>query len=393
MTKAVLLIFSILIASVHGSCSGGSGSDKPGAPPPSFPSIRLEAMTGGFTQPTHITHAGDGSGRVFVVERAGIIRVIRNNAMLPEPFLDITDKVIASGSEQGLLSAAFPPGYADKGYFYVNYTARPDGNTAVSRYRLTDDADRADPLSEEMILTVAQPFANHNGGQIAFGPDGFLYIGMGDGGSGGDPRNNAQNPASLLGKILRIDTESAQSGGYAVPASNPFFGNNGYRAEIWALGLRNPWRFSFDRTSGDLYIADVGQNAREEVNFQNRSGTGGENYGWNIMEGSLCFRESGCSSEGLVLPVAEYDQSLGDCSVTGGFVYRGSEFSQIQGLYFYGDYCSGRIRAMRRSGTSFISDVLLDTSLRISTFGEDEAGNLYVVDYSGGGIHKLAAAD
>ena len=393
MKKALFLVCSMLVLSAYASCSGGGeGSDTPDAAQPPFPVIGVEAVTSGFTQPTHIAHAADNSGRIFVAEQAGKIRIIRNNSVLPAPFLDLTEKVTASGSEQGLFSVAFPPGYAEKGYFYVNYTSKPDGSTIIARYRLTDHVDMADPLSEEIIITIAQPFANHNGGQIAFGPDGFLYIGMGDGGSGGDPLNNAQNPASLLGKMLRVDTESG-SGGYAVPPSNPFAGNSGYRGEIWSLGLRNPWRFSFDQASGDLYIADVGQNAREEINFQGGSGSGGENYGWNIMEGSRCFRDPECSSEGLILPVAEYDHSAGDCSVTGGFVYRGDEFPQIRGTFFLGDYCSGRIRALRRSGSSFEMESLLETNLRISTFGEDQAGNLYVADYSEGVIYKLIAVE
>lgn len=269
----------------------------------SWPQIVLVRHGEGVQLPVHIAHAGDGSGRMFVVEQGGRVQLLQAGAPLSPPFLDIASRVSCCG-ERGLLSVAFPPAFTSKGYFYVNYT-NTVGDTVIARYRLGTSPHLADPGSEEIILTVRQPFANHNGGQLAFGPDGFLYIGMGDGGSGGDPQNNAQNPASLLGKLLRIDVESGGAP-YTVPVSNPFINTSSVRPEIWALGLRNPWRFAFDRQTGDLYIGDVGQNAYEEVNFQPATSTGGENYGWNLMEGAHCFRSETCNQAGLTLPVAEY---------------------------------------------------------------------------------------
>ncbi len=351
-----------------------------------WPELVLTPYLSGLENPVQLTHAGDGSGRVFVVEQAGRIRIARDGVLLPTPFLDISDRLACCG-ERGLLSVAFPRDYATKGRFYVDYTDRT-GTTIVARYHLGQDLDTADPASEEVVLTVAQPFANHNGGQLAFGPlDGYLYIGMGDGGSGGDPQNHGQNPASLLGKMLRIDVEAGLQP-YGVPPTNPFAQTPGYRAEIWALGLRNPWRFSFDREKGDLYIGDVGQEQYEEIDLQPASSSGGENYGWRIMEGGHCYRSQDCDQTGLVLPVAEYDHSRG-CSVTGGVVYRGGTYPRMQGIYLYGDYCSGRIWGLRQRGGQWQSLELLDTAHRINSFGEDEVGNAYVVDY-GGNIYLLA---
>jgi glucose/arabinose dehydrogenase len=343
-------------------------------------------VAGGFSQPVHVTHAGDGSGRIFVVEQAGRIRVLDNGAVLPSPFLDITAKLVCCG-EQGLLSVAFPPGFAAKGYFYVNYTRTPDGATVVARYSVSSgDANVADPVSEEVILAIPQPFANHNGGQLAFGPDGYLYIGMGDGGSGGDPFLLAQNPDNVLGKLLRIDVESGAAP-YGIPPTNPFLGMAGYRPEIWALGLRNPWRFSFDRGTGDLYIGDVGQGNFEEIDFQPAGDPGGRNYGWNIMEGDSCYPVGtvGCNRTGLALPVFVYDHALG-CSVTGGHVYRGSAFPPLQGVYLFGDYCSGRIWGIRKNGAGWDNALLATTTLPISTFGVDESGNVYVVNHASGDL-------
>jgi len=359
--------------------------------PPSL-QISLTLQSGGLNSPVHITHAGDGSGRLFVVEQPGRIRIIENGVLLPTPFLDIANKVLFGG-EQGLLSVAFPPLYAAKGYFYVNYTRIPDGATVVARYFIGPDINIANPDSEQVVLTVVQPFANHNGGQLAFGPDGSLYIGMGDGGSGGDPNNFAQNlndlPGNqkLLGKLLRIDVESGIIP-YAIPLSNPVLNN--IRSEIWALGLRNPWRFSFDRLTGDLYVGDVGQNSFEEIDFQPAASTGGENYGWRIMEGLHCFNPPVCVSTGLTLPVAEYDHgSTQSCSVTGGMVYRGLDFQLMQGIYFYGDFCSGRIWGLKFDGAAWQSNLLLAAPINITTFGEDEAGEIYVVDYSFGRLYRI----
>lgn len=397
----------LLIVALVGYGRSGRPAIASGRPAFTWPSITLALTATDFTQPVHVTHAGDGSGRLFVVERAGIIRIVRNGTLEPTPFLSITSRVRSTSGEQGLFSVAFPPNYATKKYFYVHYTDL-NGDTVVSRFRLTNNPDVADPSSEEVILTVDQPYDNHNGGQLAFGPDGYLYIGLGDGGGSGDPLGNAQNPATLLGKILRIDVEPApfvsptftvthqlylpfvSRGGptlpYRIPPTNPFTRTPGYRGEIWALGLRNPWRFSFDRATGDLYIGDVGQNAYEEIDFQPASSPGGENYGWNIMEGTHCYIPS-CNTTGLVLPVAEYGHSQG-CSVTGGVVYRGPD-SGLQSIYFYGDYCSGRIWGLVRQGGTWLSQELLDTNLNITSFGEDEAGNIYVTDYWNGRIYKI----
>ena len=382
--------------------TGATGSPKSipatltvGSPPAALPQISLSPLAGGFVLPVHVTHAGDGSGRIFVVEQAGRIRILDNGVVLPVPFLDLASLAsprLVSGGEQGLLSVAFPPGFTTKHYFYVNYTRIQDGATVVARYRVSiGDNNVADPASEEIILTVSQPFANHNGGQLAFGPDGYLYIGMGDGGSGGDPQNNGQSPGTLLGKLLRIDVESGAQP-YRVPPDNPFLLSAGYLPEIWALGLRNPWRFSFDRGTGDLYIGDVGQGNVEEIDFQ-PAGEGGQNYGWNIMEGDSCYPPGtvGCNRAGLAPPVFVYDHSHG-CSVTGGHVYRGSAFPSLQGVYFFGDLCSGRIWGIRKNGAAWDNALLAEnTALTITTFGEDESGNVYVVNYANGELLRIVS--
>ena len=325
--------------------------------PLSWPTISLNPVVGGLTQPTSITHAGDNSARIFITEQPGRIRIIKNDALQTTPFLDITGR-IGSGGERGLLSVAFPPGYGSlKNHFYVFYT-NPVGTLVIARYRPTTNPDAADPSSEEIILTIDHPtFGNHNGGQLQFGPDGYLYIGTGDGGGGGDPFGNAQNPAVLLGKLLRIDVESAITPStYSIPATNPYVGTPGYRGEIWALGLRNPWRFSFDRETGDLYLGDVGQDLWEEVNFQPANSGGGENYGWNILEGLHCFDPAvGCIMPlRYSPPVAEYVHSS-DCSITGGYVYRGPGNPAMQGIYFYGDICSGKIRGLQNFNGNWFS--------------------------------------
>jgi glucose/arabinose dehydrogenase len=353
--------------------------------PAGWPQLVPELRVTGLDLPVHATHAGDGSGRLFVVEQRGRIRLVTNGTLQPAPFLDITARVGCCG-ERGLLSVAFPPGYAIKGYFYVNYTDR-DGTTVVARYRVSADPDLADPGSEQVVLTVAQPFSNHNGGQLAFGPDGYLYVGMGDGGSGGDPQDNGQRANTLLGKLLRLDVEGGTQP-YAIPPDNPFRSVAGWRGEIWAYGLRNPWRFSFDRSTGDLWIGDVGQNRFEEVDFQPAGSTGGQNYGWRLMEGAHCYDPDPCTTTGLTLPVAEYGRVDG-CSVTGGHVYRGSRYPRMQGVYLYGDYCTGRIWGLRRVGQGFESALLLDTPFTITTFGEGEDGTVYVTDYSRGELHAL----
>jgi len=354
-----------------------------------WPELVLTPVVSGLQSPVHINHAGDGSGRLFVVEQPGRIRIIQGGALLSTPFLDISNRVSCCG-ERGLLSVAFPPDYASKGYFYVNYTQQA-GDTVVARYAVSANPNVANASSEEVVLTVDQPYANHNGGQLAFGPaDGYLYIGMGDGGSAGDPQNRAQNPGELLGKLLHVDVESGTRP-YAIPATNPYTQTVGYRGEIWALGLRNPWRFSFDRQTMDLYIGDVGQNAWEEIDFQPANSHGGENYGWRIMEGNHCYNSANCNQNGLVLPIAEYDHTQG-CSVTGGMVYRGQTYARMQGVYFYGDYCSGNIWGLRGEGSTWQSTLLLDTAYSITTFGEDESGNLYLADYVAGNIYLIGDA-
>ncbi len=359
-----------------------------------FPGIRFIPVAGGFTAPVHLANAGDGSGRLFVVERGGTVRIINGSSALSVPFLDISAKVL-SGGERGLLNITFPPEFGIKQYFYVNYTRAPDGATVIARYRVTADQNIADPASEEVLLVVIQPFANHNGGMMAFSPvDGYLYIGMGDGGSGGDPNNFAQNvnplPGNqhLLGKLLRIDVESGVVP-YAIPPTNPLF--NGVRSEIWAKGLRNPWKFSFDSWTGALYIADVGQNTQEEINFRPATSTGEENYGWRILEGSLCFNPAaGCvPPPQYVPPVTEYSHASG-CAVTGGYVYRGTEFLALNRTYLFGDYCSGIVWGLQRGGTSFKRQQLAETSFAISTFGEGEDGSIFVADLAPGNVFKIA---
>ena len=348
-----------------------------------WPQIKI---TAGLSLPILITHAGDGSGRIFVVEQQGRIRIVKNGVIVNRPFLDVSHRVSCCW-ERGFLSVVFPPDYATKQHFYVNYTDTA-GNTVVARYRVTDDADLADPSSEEILLAIEQPAPIHNGGHMAFGPnDGYLYIGTGDGGLVADAENRGQDPGSLLGKILRIDVESGVAP-YAIPPSNPYAEAEGYRAEIWALGLRNPWGFTFDRQTGDLYIADVGEGAREEINFQPASSAGGENYGWSIMEGTNCLDSKSCNSEGLVHPVAEYDHGQG-CAIVGGPIYRGLSYVRMQGIYFYADFCSGRIWGLRRNGDVWENVLLMDIPFLISGIGEDESGNIYVTDYNRGSIWMI----
>lgn len=352
-----------------------------------WPSLTFTAVVTGLSQPTHINDAKDGSGRLFITEQIGRIRIVHQGMLVKEPFLDISSRVSCCG-EQGLLSVAFPSNYAEHGHFYVNYT-NSSGDTTVSRFRLNPKTNNADAASEEILLTIKQPFANHNGGQLAFGPDNMLYIGMGDGGSAGDPFKHGQNPNSLLGKILRIDV-AANNGAYKIPPNNPFVNLPNWRGEIWAYGLRNPWRFSFDRQTGDLFIADVGQNNYEELDFQAAASQGGENYGWNITEGKHCFATATCDLTKLTLPIFEYDHQLG-CSITGGFVYRGSDHANLQGIYLFGDACSGRVWGLRQTATGWENQQLTQTNYFISTFGEDEAGQVYVADHRSGTLYRIGS--
>ena len=376
----------------------------------------LKKVVAGLNLPVQVTHAGDGSGRIFVVEQGGRIRIVRNGVVEETPFLDISKHVSCCG-ERGLLNVAFPPDYSAKHYFYVSYTNKA-GDTVISRFATTSDSDRADPESEEVVLTIDQPYDTHNGGRLAFGlNDGFLYMGSGDGGgpSFNDPDNRGQDPSTLLGKMLRIDVESGVKP-YAIPASNPFVQVEGYRDEIWALGLRNPWGFAFDKETGDLYIPDVGAFTREEVNHQPAGSRGGENYGWRIGEGSICFKQWGCragepchvepwicSVTGLTSPVAEYEHLHG-CAIVGGVVYRGIRHPFLQGVFIYADFCSGRIWGLNRpegeafpsprtstedSQDGWQSTLLLKVSVPVSSIGEDEEGNVYVVGYQDGVISMI----
>jgi uncharacterized protein (TIGR03437 family) len=351
-------------------------------------SLDFERVAGGIPSPVAITHAGDGSGRLFVIQQSGRIRIVQGSQLLPAPFLDISHRVSCCG-EQGLLSAAFHPHFETNGFFFVNYT-NTAGNTVVSRFSVSANPNSSDPASEVILLTVQQPFSNHNGGQLQFGPDGFLYIATGDGGSGGDPGNRAQNLGTLLGKILRIDVNSGNP--YSVPPGNPFVNTPSARPEIWAYGLRNPWRFSFDRQTGDMFIGDVGQNAVEEINFQPASSGGGENYGWRRMEGRQCFDPpTGCQDPSFTAPILQYTHTGGNCSVTGGYRYRGRQFPQLWGIYFYGDYCSGRLYAANDDSGAWRAENPRSTGFLISTFGEDEAGELYVANYSAGVVYRVVS--
>ncbi len=344
----------------------------------------LQPVASGLNRPLGLVTAGDS--RLFIAQQFGQILIYDGTGVLPTPFLDIHSLVspgISGESERGFLGVAFDPRYASNGFFFVYYTDT-SGNITIARYRVSAmDRDRADPNSAAIVLTIAHPqFANHNGGQLQFGPDGYLYLGTGDGGSRGDPNNNAQNLGSLLGKLLRIDVSSLP---YGIPPSNPFVNRAGARGEIWAYGLRNPWRFSFDRSSGDLWIADVGQDLWEEVDFQPATSIGGENYGWRSMEGTHCFNPpTNCQDPSFVMPIIEYGHTGGACSITGGYRYHGARYPRMHDIYFYGDYCSGTIwGATQRSDGSWSTRVLLSTRLAISSFGEDANGELYVIDLRG----------
>ena len=330
--------------------------------------------------PIGIFNAGDGSQRLFIIEQKGLIRILKDGQLALQPFLDIQERIESGGFEQGLLGLAFHPRYVENGLFYVNYTDL-GGDTVIARFQVSAESpDLADPASELILLQVKQPYENHNGGGMAFGPDGFLYLGLGDGGSAGDPQGNAQNLTNLLGKLLRIDVDGAEP--YVIPSDNPF-AQQGGMPEIWAYGLRNPWRFSFDRLTGDLYIGDVGQSAWEEINFLPAGDRGGVNFGWDFMEGNHAYEGTAPASLPLTGPVAEYSHDLG-CSVTGGVVYRGSALPAWYGIYLFSDFCSGNIWGLYRDAAGAWQQALLYMSLgRITSFGEDEAGEVYAADHNG----------
>ncbi|MGH2417337.1 MAG: PQQ-dependent sugar dehydrogenase [Candidatus Limnocylindria bacterium] len=412
----------LVLVLVLGACAGPSPSGTLGAsiepgpssavPPTSSPParavstipplqsgpdrLRVELVTAGLVEPIGITNAGDGSGRLYVNERGGRIMVIEADGSLrAEPFVDLSGRLVAGG-ERGLLGLAFHPDFERNGRLFVHYSRAGDGATVVSELQASADRATADP-SERVLLTHAQPFANHNGGQMAFGPDGYLYLGLGDGGSGGDPFGNAQNPKVLLGKILRFDVDGppAANRAYALPPDNPYGSEGtapgGGLPEVWSIGLRNPWRFSFDLRLGDLYIGDVGQGGWEEIDRQPADSTGGENYGWNVMEGRHCF-QADCDQTGYVKPIAEYPTASG-CAVTGGYVYRGAAQPELQGVYVFADYCSGIVYTLQVDEGTITPKPVLESGLRVSSFGEDEEGELYLADLVGGGIHRVLVDD
>ena len=370
-----------------------SAPSAPSAPDLSAVAVNLEPLVENLEQPLFVTHAGDGSGRLLIVEKVGRIRIVEDGKLLDTPFLDISAKVSLS-SEQGLLGLAFTPDYPNSGTFYVNYTNKI-GDTVIARFAVSSgDPNQADPASELPILQLDQPAPNHNGGMLAFGPDGYLWIGMGDGGAANDRFGNGQNPQTLLAKLLRINVNSDPDEPYTIPPDNPWvtadWNGQDVRNEIWAVGLRNPWRWSFDRQTHDLWIADVGQNMIEEINVvPNAPATGGLNFGWPIMEGKSCFQTENCDQTGLTLPVTDYRHE-GNCSVTGGYVYRGGAHPAWNGVYFYGDYCSGRIWALAPDGSGGWTTLqLAQFPIALSSFGEDEAGELYVTDLYGGTVYRM----
>ncbi len=382
------LLFAVAFA--VSACGGGGRSSSSAARQAEGMSFLLErvfpALT--FSQPVAMLQAPADESRWFVVEKAGRVLIFDNDDVVQTAsvFVGLGDRVEAGPSEAGFLGMAFHPEFSDNGEVFLSYTAPgPAGAvpliSKVSRFLVTDSGDQLDPTSEEILLSVDQPFTNHNGGNIAFGPDGFLYIGLGDGGSGGDPQGNGQNTQTLLGAMLRIDVDTGSP--YSIPADNPFVLGGG-RPEIFAWGLRNPWRWSFDRLTGELWVGDVGQNQLEEVNRIVAEG----NYGWNRFEGTLCF-SGACDPAGLIPPVAEYSHGEG-CSITGGFVYRGTDIPELEGTYLYGDFCTGTLWGLDSHTDGTLAPRLLtETALRISSFVEGNDGELFVLDYTGGTVHRL----
>jgi glucose/arabinose dehydrogenase len=390
---AVLLLAALVLCCFDFKTSlvPRAGAQGPGPLPSPTPQLALASPVSGFSQPLGIVNAGDGSNRLFVVEKTGAIRIVKNGAVVGTPFLDIHTRITTDG-ERGLLGLAFPPGFATKNHFYIYYTDT-SGSIVIARYRVSaGSADVADPNSEQIVITIPHPTNNnHNGGDLAFSPqagqEGFLYAGTGDGGAGNDPPNNSQNPNQLLGKILRLDVETGNPTTYTIPADNPFATSTTFRHEIWAYGVRNPWRFTFDRQTHDLYIADVGQGAVEEVDFQPAADAGGENYGWRVWEGTSCtgLGPAACTTGGYTFPVIQYTHVAGRCSITGGYVYRGAALPEAAGQYFYSDYCSGFLASM--SGTAATGFTTHKWSVpnvgNVFSFGEDSAGELYVLSANG----------
>jgi glucose/arabinose dehydrogenase len=383
LARIVLFVLALLMGLLPGA-----------GPSAAQPTIALQPVATGLSSPVSIAHAGDGSGRLFIVQQGGRILIHDGTQILATPFLDISSRITAFGGsgESGLLGLAFHPSYASNGYFYVHYTDTI-GNVVIARYGVSGNPNVANFDPELILKTITHDQGdNHNGGQLQFGPDGYLYAAVGDGGSQGDPENDAQLLDNLLGKLLRLDVDAPLAN--YIPGTNPFVGTPGALGEIWARGLRNPWRFGFDRQTGDLFIGDVGQSTREEIDFQLASSTGGENYGWHRMEGTLCYEppegDPGCDHNppGMTLPILELAASDGNCSIIGGYRYRGVQFPALQGWYLYGDYCAGQIYGATPN-PAWTAVPLLSTGFSITTFGEDQAGELYVADYGAGAIHRI----
>jgi glucose/arabinose dehydrogenase len=383
MMCKLLVRYTLLSGALLLAGCGGSSSTPPAQ-------IQLQPLVSGLNAPLGLEQPGDGSGRLFAIQQGGLMRIIQNGAVLAQPFLDISSKVFV-GDETGLLGLTFHPGFTQNGKFYVNYVRSNAGQlqSVIAEYRLSAaNANVADPASERILLTVNQTgnFQNHKAGQLGFGADGFLYFGLGDGGSAGDPFNNGQNTQTLLGKMMRIDVNNLAPGlQYAIPADNPFVAGGGL-PEIYAVGFRNPWRFSFDRPTGRQFVADVGQDNFEEIDIVQK----GLNYGWSIMEGMHCFKPAtGCNTAGLTMPIAEYSHSEGD-AVIGGFVYRGTQLTGLQGAYIFGDLSSGKIwKLVESSPNNWTRTLLAQTGLTISSFGQDQSGELYVVDIGNGRVLKI----
>jgi glucose/arabinose dehydrogenase len=374
---------SLNLAVGASACSSQSGPTLPQGS-----GARLQEVASGLSFPLYLTTPPGDLTRLFIVEKTGAIRIVKDGTLLVTPFLDVSGQV-SGGGEQGLLGLAFDPNYASNGRFFIHYTD-PDGNTRVSSFQVSANPDLANTSSEQVILTASQPYPNHNGGQLVFGPDGLLYLGLGDGGSGGDPQGRGQDRSDLLGSILRLNVQAGSS--YTVPSDNPFIGQAGVRPEIWSYGLRNPWRFSFDRGTGDLYIADVGESQFEEVDVSPAAGGGGKgaNFGWNLMEGKHCFGAGPCDQTGLTLPAHEYTHGQG-CSITGGYVYRGSAIPALPGQYFFADFCQGWVRSFRLVGgaaTELTDWRVLQPGGSITSFGEDGVGELYLMS-ANGGVFKI----
>jgi glucose/arabinose dehydrogenase len=370
----------VILMFVGFAAFGASAQDA--ITPPTADDFTLTLVADGFDRPLYVAGAGDDSGRLFVVSQFGTIHIVQDGQVLAAPFIDLTDRLTSRSNEQGLLGLAFHPDYEENGWFYVNYSARDDGDTIIARYSVSaDDPNTADPDSEMVLLRIDQPYPNHNGGMMTFGSDGYLYIAAGDGGSQGDPQGNGQNTHALLAKILRIDVDGGEP--YGIPADNPFADGVNGAPEVWHYGLRNPWRFSFDRETGDMYVADVGQNTYEEVNFV-PAGVSGVNFGWNLYEGLHPYSGQPAPSD-VVMPFAEYAHNEGQ-SVTGGYVYRGSLVPALQGIYLYADFASGRLwYAYRDAADTWQHDVLVPrTGQTISSFGEDDDGELYITSFNGG---------